>query len=172
MTDTDLMETPSAEEGMGTGEVHSHLSSHPDTGERSGTRRRSFRPDIGEMTDAAERLMDEAREKAERLRARAGDIGARAGRLASDARGRVDDVFETVDRARIPERAQSYPLAALGVAVGVGFLLAGRSENRVLRTVKAQLRAALVAGIVASLRADAEGLVRDELRGLFGRHAD
>ena len=71
MTDTDPMETPSAEEGMGTGEVHSHLSSHPDEGERSGARWRGFRPDIGEMTDAAERVMDEAREKAERLRCHA-----------------------------------------------------------------------------------------------------
>jgi hypothetical protein len=123
------------------------------------------------MTDTAERLMGEARERAEHLRARAGDLGMRAERLASGARDRVEDVFDTVDRARIPERTQSYPLLALGIAVGAGFLLAGRSENRVARTIKAQLRAALVAGLVASLRTEAEGLLRDEVGGLFRRHA-
>lgn len=172
MTDMETMGMPDAEIGAGTAEVHTHLSSHPDGDERSGGRWHGLRPDLHEMTDTAERLMGEARERAERLRSRAGDFGARTERLASGARERVDDVFHTVDRARIPERAQSYPLLSLGLAVGAGFLLAGRSENRVLRSVKAQLRAALVAGIVASLRAEAEGLARDEVRGLFHRHAD
>jgi hypothetical protein len=170
MTDMETMGTPDMDPGAGTAEVHTHLSSHPDQGEDAGARRRGLRSDIHGMTDTAERLMGEARERADQLRARAGDFGARAERLASDARERVDDVFHTVDRARIPERAQSYPLLALGIAVGTGFLLAGRSENRVLRTVKAQLRTALVAGLVASLRAEAEGLARDEVRGLFQRH--
>jgi hypothetical protein len=173
MTDMEEpMETPGTDPGAGTAEVHTHLSSHPDGGEESGTRRHRARPGVHGVTDTAERLMGEARERAEQLRARAGDFGARAERLAAGARDRMDDVIDTVDRARIPERAQSYPLLALGIAVGAGFLLAGRSENRVLRTVKAQLRTALAAGLVASLRAEAEGLARDEVRELFRKHGD
>jgi hypothetical protein len=168
MPDADI----DADIDAGTAEVHTHLSSHPDGEDGSNGRWHGLRPDLHGMTDTAERLMEEARERAERLRSRASELGVRSERLAAGARERVDDVLHTVDRARIPERAQRYPLLSLGIAVGAGFLLAGRSENRVLRTVKAQLRAALVAGIVASLRAEAEGLARDEVRGLFRKHAD
>jgi ElaB/YqjD/DUF883 family membrane-anchored ribosome-binding protein len=172
MTDMETMGMTDADAGMGTGEVHTHLSSHPERGEHSDGRWHGLRPDIRGMTDTAERLMGEARERAEQLRARAGDLGDRAERMVSGARERVEDVFDTVDRARIPERTQSYPLLSLGIAVGVGFLLAGRSEHRVVRTVKAQLRTALAAGLLASIRMEAEGLVRDEIGGLFHRHAD
>jgi hypothetical protein len=46
-------------------------------------------------------------------------------------------------------------------------MLAGSSEHRITRAVKSQLRGLLVAGLLASLREEAEGLVRDEISGLL-----
>ena len=94
------------------------------------------------------------------------ELADQAGRAASGARARADELVEVIDRARIPERTQSYPIAAMAVAFGIGFLLAGRSDNRVLRTAKGQLRNLLVAGVIASLRDEAESLIRDEISGL------
>lgn len=94
------------------------------------------------------------------------EMADQAGRVAFEARARADDLVGTIDRARIPERARSYPFAAMAAAFGVGFLLAGQSDNRVLRTAKGQLRNLLIAGVIASLREEAESLIRDEIAGL------
>ena len=109
----------------------------------------------------------EAAERVRDLRDRAGDLGERAEGLASAARARIDDLVDAIDRTRIPERSWNHPLAAVGIAFGVGFLLAGRSDNRILRTAKSQLRGLLVAGVIAAFREELEGLARDEIGALL-----
>ena len=109
--------------------------------------------------DAAERVRD--------LRDRAGELGERTEDLASAARARLDELVDAIDWTRIPERSWNHPLAAVGIAFGVGFLLAGRSDNGLLRTAKGQLRGLLVAGVIAAFREELEGLARDEIGALL-----
>ena len=94
------------------------------------------------------------------------ELAEHAGRAAFEARARADDLLGAIDRARIPERTQLYPFAAMAAAFGIGFLLAGSTDNRVFRTAKGQLRNLLIAGVIASLRDEAESLIRDEIAGL------
>jgi hypothetical protein len=127
----------------------------------------------GRMGEGARRFSRAAADRVDAIRDQAGELTDRAERLAARARARADDVVDAIDRTRLPERTRSYPLAALGIAAGIGFMLAGSSEHRITRTVKSQLRGLLVAGLLASLRDEAEGLVRDEISGLFrGRRRD
>ncbi len=119
------------------------------------------------LADGAKRFARAAGDRMDAIRDQAGELTDRAERLAARARERADDVVDAIDRTRLPERTRSYPLLTLGVAAGIGFMLAGSSEHRITRTVKGQLRGLLVAGLLASLRDEAEGLIRDEISGLF-----
>jgi ElaB/YqjD/DUF883 family membrane-anchored ribosome-binding protein len=137
-------------------------------------------PEFGEATGrgshlggSARRFTRAAADRVDAIKDQAGELTDRAERLAARARARADDVVDAIDRTRLPERTRSYPLAALGVAAGIGFMMAGSSEHRITRTVKGQLRGLLVAGLLASLRDEAEGLIRAEISGLFrGRRGD
>lgn len=109
----------------------------------------------GGWSERGERLAGATAERARRLKERAAELG--------------DQLVDRVDRTRIEERTRNYPLAALGVAMGVGFILAGRSETQAVRTVKAQLRGLIAAGLIAAFKDEAEAFARDELSGLLHR---
>jgi ElaB/YqjD/DUF883 family membrane-anchored ribosome-binding protein len=163
---------------IGTAEVHSHLSSEPykgegmsgkfDTGGSAGAR------DTAEgLKERAGALADDATERLEEARDRAGVAFSRARDQAGEL---VDDAERALDRTGIPAKVREYPLAALGVAFGIGFLIAGRTESRTAARVKNQMRAMVVGGLVASLKDEAMAYAREQLSGMMedrsgGRHA-
>lgn len=143
----------------GSGEVHSHLASHPDKGEGM-----SGKFDADES--AGERIRDlggRAREGADDFvhstRDRASELRDRLGGAAQRARGRagrlIDDAEETIDdKTGVLSSAREYPLAALGVAFGIGFVLAGSGDEErhpSMAKAKNQIKGAIMGGISAAI---------------------
>lgn len=151
------METPST---TGAGEVHAHLSNQPDKGEQdsgkfnldeaSATARDRAADIGGQAQEKAGELADRARGKAEQLRGRAGEMASQARNRAGELLDRAGDSLE--ERTGAVTRVQENPLAALGIAFGVGFLLAGSSDgNGSFGKAKHQLKGALMGGISAAI---------------------
>ena len=152
------MEAPSA----GTGEVHSHLSSHsggggqPDKGEGMSGKYEAPRPPAGERArEMAGRIGDTVGT----IRGRAEAFGSRVGDAAHRSRERVggylDDAEEAIDgRTGILSGARNSPLPALGIAFAIGFLLAGSREEEGHPSVskaRNQIKGAVMGGVSAAI---------------------
>lgn len=160
------MENRTTDNNLGTSEVHAHLEFTPEPGKGQGlsgkyTVDEGSGPDaMGQARDKMEELSqqagdragqvaDQARDTAEQLRDRAGD-------LASQAQGRAGELLDQaqsrLQSSGLLDKAQQYPMATLGVAFGVGFLLAGSSDTGgSMGKLKHQLRGAIVGGVTAAL---------------------
>lgn len=144
----------------GSGDVHAHLSSQPDKGEGM-----SGKYDLHQSgpagTEEGRGLRDRAAGAYEAARERGGEMRGRIGNAAHRARDRAEDIFDDAEIA-IEERTGALttvrrnPVAALGIAFALGFLLAGDSEETEVRhptvaKAKNQIKGAIMGGISAAL---------------------
>jgi hypothetical protein len=112
------------------------------------------------------------------------DLGGRASDLAGQAASKLSDVAGTarerlspaldraetlLDRAGVIERARQNPLPALGIAFGLGFVLAGSGERAApVKWARKELRGAVLGGLAAALAREARGYVTGAGGGMLG----
>ncbi|HEX6924015.1 MAG TPA: hypothetical protein VF167_01190 [Longimicrobiaceae bacterium] len=138
----------------GSGDVHAHLSSQPDKGVGMSGK---FDAPGQDPEREGESLRDRAAEAFEHggeLRDRLGDAAHRARRSA----GRLFDAAEEKleERTGALRAVERNPLAALGIAFALGFLLAGDSDEAessrpALAKAKNQIKGAIMGGISAAI---------------------
>jgi ElaB/YqjD/DUF883 family membrane-anchored ribosome-binding protein len=166
----------------GGAEVRGGLHSHPadNFGASSGPRRDEYgalaygteadSQNLGQR--AANRISgaaDTVREQASTLGSRAGDLAGtareRAGDLAGQAREGVGSALTSaetwLENSGMLERVRQNPLPALGIAFGIGFVLAARSNNAIrsnpsINRAAGQLRGAVMAGVSAAVAREAK----------------
>lgn len=142
------------------GEVHSHLSSQPDKG--SGD---SGKYDLEEAKGAAGERFGEMKD---RVQGRAEELRGRAEELASQARGKAGELFERAEstiegRTGAFTRAGENPLAALGIAFGVGFLLAGSGDSKgTVGKAKNQIKGAVMGGLSAAISQQLRSYIEEQ----------
>ena len=176
---------------VGTGEVETHIRVEPDKGEGTTGKFDAHGTTGGTLDEAqgrAAELKDQAAEKARELRDRAGDTldeaESRAGEMASRARQKggelMDRAEEKLQESGFLDSAEEYPLAALGIAFGVGFVLAGsgddesrqqrqkgRQQRGTFDRAVDQVKGALMGGVSAAISHEIRTLV-DERGGVSG----
>lgn len=166
----------------GTGEVHSGLSVGRDvdtgysaigvagsTADRtSGTGGGSQQGGaMGKVRDVAGQARDRLQGMAGDLPNRVGDVTGQARQKAGEALGRAEQVLE---ERGVLDRVRENPLPALGIAFGLGFLLAGsgddsgkrggaRGRGGMLHDAKTQLKGAIMGGLSAAVAQEGRNLL-------------
>jgi ElaB/YqjD/DUF883 family membrane-anchored ribosome-binding protein len=128
---------------------------------------------VNRVTDRAQDLYEDARERAGELTDRAGEYASQAGSRVSGALQRAEDQLE--EQTGAISMVRQYPLAAAGVAFGVGFLMAGSSRSRSSRRggsglvgrASGQIRSAVLASVSTMLMREFQELL-DEHGGPAG----
>ncbi|HET8655655.1 MAG TPA: hypothetical protein VFL93_09100 [Longimicrobiaceae bacterium] len=114
-----------------------------------------------QATDRAREMMDEAGRKVDEMGDRAKRMASQAGDRASDLLDRAEDEIE--ERTGLMSKAGDYPLAALGIAFGVGFLLAGSSDDEsTAGRAKHRIRGALMSGVGAAVSSQLRSYVEQK----------
>jgi ElaB/YqjD/DUF883 family membrane-anchored ribosome-binding protein len=158
----------------GSGEVHAHISAQPDKGEgmsgkfddvpSGGARGGSARDFSRKMRDRADDAIGSARE-------RGADMRDRLGEAARRTRGRADHLLdETEDtleqRTGLVSSARESPLAALGIAFAIGFLLAGDGDepekHPSVAKAKNQIKGAIMGGFSAAISQQLRSFIEDQ----------
>ncbi|HEV2734764.1 MAG TPA: hypothetical protein VGV85_07985, partial [Longimicrobiaceae bacterium] len=159
--------------GAGTGEVHSGLSvgRDVDTGYSAiapAATGSSWEPSSGSGEGGAmNRVRDAAGQARERLQGlnvsgRAGDVAGQAREKAGQALGRAEQVLE---ERGILDKVRENPMPALGVAFGIGFLLAGSGDqvqgkrSTAMYKAKNQLKGAIMGGLSAAVAQEGRNLL-------------
>lgn len=172
---------PMSDRTPGTGEVHSGLSVGRDvdtgysaiaaagsTGASTGSS--SWEPASGsDRSGALNRVRDVAEQARDHLQGMTGNVSDRVGDATERARdtagqfmGRAEQVLE---ERGVLDRVRENPLPALGLAVGVGFLLAGSGEKPqgkrggTLYKAKNQLKGAIMGGLSAAVAQEGRNLL-------------
>jgi ElaB/YqjD/DUF883 family membrane-anchored ribosome-binding protein len=159
----------------GTAHVESRLTGPP------GTERGAGAQAVDEVRDRASELADQARDQARELgdqaREQVDEWTDRAGEYASRARDELGTVLERAEdrldeQTGVISMARNYPLAAAGLAFGVGFLLAGGDDSKRKRRgmvgrAGGQLRKVVVGGVTTLLMQELQELL-DEHGGPTG----
>jgi ElaB/YqjD/DUF883 family membrane-anchored ribosome-binding protein len=156
----------------GTGEVHSGLSvgRDVDTGYSAiaPAPTGSWEPSSGSGEGGAmNRVRDAAGQARERLQGlnvpgRAGDMAGQAREKAGQALGRAEQVLE---ERGILDKVRENPMPALGVAFGIGFLLAGSGDqvqgkrSTAMYKAKNQLKGAIMGGLSAAVAQEGRNLL-------------
>jgi len=146
----------------GSADVHAGIAFNPQSQHDEGLRDRA----ASRVRDAAETVADTAGDLGQRARSFAGDVAGRAGDVASRAKDRMGAVADRAQSALEErgwlDRMRENPLPVLGVAFGIGFLIAGggRGGSKATR-VRGELRSALTAGLSAGLAQGARAFLRN-----------
>jgi ElaB/YqjD/DUF883 family membrane-anchored ribosome-binding protein len=134
----------------------------------------------------ASRAVHRTRSTIDEARDRTGEWTERASEFASRARHELDEAFDRAeqrleDQTGVVGLVREYPLAAAGLAFGIGFLLAADSGARrrrgVMGRATGQLRSALVGGATTMLMQELQDLLDEHggpaglLAALTGREA-
>jgi ElaB/YqjD/DUF883 family membrane-anchored ribosome-binding protein len=155
----------------GTGEVRARVNTNPTEVDVRASASKDTQRDLESTADnlrhraenAAENVRERASDFADEARQRASELGDRASHL-------VDDAQERLEGTGILNVVRDHPLPALGVAFGVGFMLAGSGDKpksrtgRVARSAKKQLRTALLGGLGTVAMQEMQGM----LDGIMG----
>lgn len=133
------------------GEVHAHVEANPSKGEGMSGK---FPGD----TASTDVVFTEDRAGAP---AGSESMRERAGEMASQAKERAGQAMSRLEESGAMNTVRDNPLVALGVAFGVGFILAGSSgTGGQVGKAKNQLKGAVMGGLSAA--------VAQELRNLVG----
>lgn len=121
---------------------------------------------VDELRERADEARGEVMERSDELRRGARETLDRARDEASRLRSRVQEQTDrALDRTGVRERIDAYPLVALGLAFGLGYMLAGKSTGRGGR-VKTQIRSAVVGAVTAAAAHEVRSML-----GLESGHA-
>lgn len=142
----------------GSGDVHAHISSQPDKGVGMSGK---FDLPHDDPEGEGESIRDRAAEAFEGMQERGAELRDRLGDAAHRARRRTGRLFDAAEE-RLEERTgalravERNPLAALGIAFALGFLLAGDSDETetrrpALAKAKNQIKGAIMGGISAAI---------------------
>lgn len=169
----------------GTAEVHGGLHSHPadDFGASGGPRRDEYgalsygagqenqslgQRAVNRLQGATGTVRDQASNLGHRASDLAGTARDRAGELASQARDGMGSALTSaeswLENSGMLERVRQNPLPALGIAFGLGFVLAARGNNAIrhnpnINRAANQLRGALMAGVSAAVAREAKHFI-------------
>ena len=129
--------------GEGSAEVHSSVTVTPETlpppdhtlppaGETSGSESTADKAKA-KAQDAAGQAKAKAQDAASQAKERAGEVGQKASEAADQARARAGEALETaqqkLEETGAMDMVRDNALAAMGVAFGIGFLLAGSGDD-------------------------------------------
>ncbi len=131
--------------------------------ERATDRARDLAEDAGER---ARELADEASERMHDLSDQAGEAASRARRRAGEAIDQAEDRIEA--QTGLISTIREHPLRALGIAFGLGFMLAGsgsESKGRKRSGVMGKAQGQLKTAIMGALSAAAAEQIRSLLEG-------
>jgi hypothetical protein len=169
----------------GSAEVRGGLHSHPadDFGASTGPRRDEYgalaygsdaqsqnlgQRAVNRLGGAADTVRDQASHLGSRASELAGTARERAGEFATQARegvgGALTGAETWLENTGMLERVRRNPLPALGVAFGIGFVLAARSNSAIrgnpnISRAAGQLRGAVMAGVSAAVAREAKHLL-------------
>lgn len=156
--------------GARTSEVHSEISvsaSQRGAGGGSGG---------GSMADQARGKMDDVKQQAkgkvddiqQQAQGKVNEVRDRATEMADQARSKADQALDQarskLEQTGVPERIEENPLAALGIAFGIGFLLAGSGDDGhkgrgTLNKATDQIKGAIMGGVTAALAQEAKSMI-------------
>lgn len=126
---------------------------------------------VDSVKDRAQDLSGHAQELAGQARERVGEVAGQARERASDA---LTQAQTFLDDQGVTDRIRQNPLPALGLAFGLGYLIAGRSEHKgLVGRARGELRHAIVGGVTAVVAREAKGYLGNVAGGgllgqLFG----
>lgn len=163
----------------GTGEVHGGLSVGRDVDAGYGaiavsgsTMDRSSTSGSGSGSGeggAMNRVRDVASQARDRVQDMAGDLPGRVGEMTGQARERAGEALGRAERVLedrgVLDKVRENPLPALGIAFGLGFLLAGSGDHSpsnpsgTLQKAKHQLKGAIMGGLSAAVAQEGRNLL-------------
>lgn len=160
------------------GEVHAHIETNPNKGAGMSGKYPGTNETEIVLTPAegggGQGKADQAREKAGEIageaRSRMDEAKGKAGDMASQARDKAGEAFNRAESALQDSGAMNIlrdnPLAALGIAFGAGFILAGSGDDGQSRRgggamgkAKHQLKGAVMGGLSAAVAQEVRSMV-------------
>jgi hypothetical protein len=166
--------------GVGTGEVHGGLSvgggqdagysAIAPAGSAAGSSTTSsWEPGSSSGGGAMNRVRDAAGQARDRLQGMTGDVSGRLGDVTGQARERAGEALgraeQMLEERGILDKVRENPLPALGVAFGIGFLLAGSGDqvqgkrSTTLYKARNQLKGAIMGGLSAAVAQEGRNLL-------------